>query len=209
MAIGKWSVGGGAFSSWMSRGLAELGGDMRKVLAFGLGWNEFPVSIGFDASAVRLSPEETRLKCLTVDGELPKLRSTPKGCLGTLATRRAVGVAPEGIRMAVPVDDMDDMDDIRDDGRRRSGSGESVGLPNGAALRSMRCIVAAHAFTSPEGMRIGFRSLAVWGVALILMVFGCWTVKFQSSSSPLGERSTLKRQYGRPRPKRETHIVSS
>ena len=172
----------------MSKGCPELGGDGLKVFAYGLGWYEFSVSMGFDPSAAPLSHDDTRLKCLTVDGELPKLRSTPKGCLGTFATRRVVGVCPEGTLKAVPVED------IRDEVRRRSGSGESVTVPNGAAFKSIRCIVAAHAFISPEGIRVGLRRLAVWGVALILTVLGRWTVKFQSSSSSFGERSILERQ---------------
>lgn len=191
------------FSSWISKGCAEFGGDGRNVFACGFGWNEFPRSMGFDWSAARLSPEETRLKWRTVEGELPNVRSTPSGCLGTLATRRAVGVAPEGTRMAVPVDDM------RDDGRRRSGSGESVMTPSGAALRSKCCIVATHALSSPEGIRVGLRRFAVCGAALILTVFGCCTVKFQSSSSLFGERSTLRCQCFVHRAELATYIDSS
>jgi hypothetical protein len=170
-------------SSAMSSGCAELGGDGRKVLAWGFGWNEWALAGGLDERAARRSPEDTRLKCRTVDGEFPKVRSTPRGCLGALLTRRAVEGAAEGLRIAVPAED------CREAWRRRSGTGESLPTPRGPALRSMRCINEAQSPASPEGIRAILRRLAVCFAGVT--VIGFTVSKIQSSSSVLGERSTL------------------
>ena len=140
--------------------------------------------MGFEYNAARLSPEDTRLKCRTVEGELPKVRSRPRGCFGALEMRRAVGVAPEGTRMAVATEDLDDV------GRLRPVTGESETLPKGAELRSIRCMTDAQPVESSEGMRAALRRLVAWGVAVFLMVPG-WIVKFHSSSSFFGDRSTM------------------
>jgi hypothetical protein len=108
-----------------------------------------------DDSAARRSPEGTRLKCRTVEGEFPKSRFIPRGCLGMLLIRRAVGVDPDGTRRAVPVDD------FRGELRRRSGAGESTPFPRGPASRSMFCIMEATAFGSLEGIRAILRRFAV------------------------------------------------
>lgn len=155
MGVGGYCFTGAVFSLFtsISRGCAELGGEGRNVCAVGFGWNEG--GGGLDDSAARRSPEDTRLKCRTVDGEFPKSRFIPRGSFGKLLTRRAVGVEPEDTRLAVAVDD------DREDGRQRSGIGESGPFPRGPALRSMCCIIEAHAFASVEGIRAVLRRFAV------------------------------------------------
>jgi len=115
------------------------------------------------------------------------VRSTPKGCLSALLIRRAVGVAPEGFRMAVPVEDW------REDCRRRSGTGESLPIPRGPALRSICCIIEAQSLASAEGIRAVLRRLAVWRAGVTAI--GLMVSKIHSSSSVFGERSTLLNQY--------------
>jgi len=123
---------------------------------------------GLDDRAERFSPEERRLKWRTVEGELPKERSMPRGCLPPFAfpfafpfilmllTRRAVGVEPDATRNAVPDDTLRD-----EDWRRRSGRGEFETAPRGASSRSRRCIICWHAAAAwaelPEGMRASLR----------------------------------------------------
>lgn len=164
---------------------SALGGDGRNVAADGLGWKElFWLVGGFDRNAARRSPLEIRLKRCTVEGELPKVRSTPKGCLGAPLTRRAVGVFPDDTRNAVPEDAW------RDGDRVRSGNGESVPTPNGASSRFMCCIKDSGASSSPEGMRASLRRLAVCRAAGAT-VPALTVSNVQSSDSPLGERSFL------------------
>jgi hypothetical protein len=111
------------------------------------------------------------------------VRSTPRGCFGTLLRRRAVGVAPEGTRSAVT--------GCCEERGRRSRRGESVTSPSGAASRSIRCIMFVAA--SVEGMRATLRRLAVCCAVSFaaLAVRGLTVSNTHSSSSPLGERSRL------------------
>jgi hypothetical protein len=159
---------------------SALGGDGRKEVADGLEWCEsFWLAGGFDRSACRRSALGIRLKRCTVEGELPKVRSTPSGCLAL--TRRAVGMLPEETRNAVPVDD------VRDEARVRPGTGESgAAAPNGASSRFMCCIREAGASDSPspEGMRASLRLLAVWRSAGAT-VPALTVSKVQSSDSSL------------------------
>lgn len=173
-------------TSFTSNIRSAFGGDGRNVAADGLGWYAlFWLGGGFDRSAWRRSPLEMRLKRWTVEGELPKVRSTPSGCLGAPLTRRAVGVLPEAIRNAVPVDE------VREDARLRSGNGESETIPNGASLRFICCMRDRGVSSSPEGMRASLRLLAM--VRCAGATVAALTVsKVQSSDSSLGERSFLR-----------------
>ena len=81
-------------------------------------------------------------------------------------------------------------DDILEVGRRRSGNGESVTLPRGAAFISICCIMEAQlSAASEDGIRAILRRFIVCRAGITV---DCLMVsKIHSSSSVLGLRSTL------------------